>query len=190
MSKVNAKALYEEVKQGGKKFDEEYHCTMVINIMNTDGTMAAFCRKAMISEQKFYYWVKKYEAFSECYSIGKILSRANWEEEGVAGKEDESFNMDYWLRQGAMRYGVGTPRVRMGIDASANPYEQYKQLVAQAGDAEFTASEVKQLMESINVGIRAFESFELQKKMDVMKEDVDRMRVNYHGDNSGTIAHA
>ena len=66
----------------------------------------------------------------------------------------------------------------MGINAKASPYKQYQQLVEMANSEEFNASEIKQLMESINVGIRAFESFELQAEVNKVKEDVKQMRLH------------
>src|SRR5690606_33425296 len=148
--------LYLQIKKGEGKYHEETHCPMILDVMNNEGTMTAFCRKAMISDALFYKWVKKYKTFRECYYVGKVIAKANWEKEGEDGKDEEFFNFDHWRLKGAMRYGVGKNRVRMGIDAKASPYKQYQQLVEMANSEEFNASEVKQLMESINVGIRAF----------------------------------
>jgi hypothetical protein len=57
----------------------------------------------------------------------------------------------------------------------------------QASMGDFTAAELKQLMESINIGIRAFESFELQKEVNAMKEDLLKMSQN-NGNNILSIA--
>jgi hypothetical protein len=179
MSKFDAKKLYMEIKDGDRTYKEEVHCPMILDVMNNEGTMTAFCRMAMISDALFYKWVKKYKTFKECYELGKVLSKSNWEKEGEDGKSEEFFNFDHWRLTGAMRYGVGKNRVRMGIDPKADPYKQYQQLVEMANAEEFNASEIKQLMESINVGIRSFESFELQQKINEMKNDVERMRTHY-----------
>jgi len=105
-----------------------------------------------------------------------MIARENWEREGEAGKGDESFDLELWKTQGAARYGVGkTNRVRVHIDADSTPYSQYKQLMMQASMGDFTASELKQLMESINIGIRAYESFELQREVDTMRDDLTKM---------------
>ena len=45
---------------------------------------------------------------------------------------------------------------------------------------DFTASELKQLMESINIGIRAYESFELQKEVNLMRNDLAKMGQDGH----------
>lgn len=177
MSKIDAKQIYLQIKKGDGTYNEEVHCPMVLNVMNDEGTMTAFCRKAMISDALFYKWVKRYKIFRECYYMGKIFSRDNWDKEGEAGKGEEYFNFDHWRMVGAMRYGIGKNRIRMGIDAKATPYRQYQQLVELANMEEFNASEIKQLMESINVGIRAFESFELQEQLNKVKEEVSQMGV-------------
>jgi len=175
---MDAKKLYKDIKLGNQGYKEEIHCPMVLEVMNKEGTMTAFCKKALISDALFYKWTGKHPLFSECYQVGKVLSRSNWEEEGRKGVKRKTFNLDYWKLTGTHRYGVGKNRVRMGVNAESNPYEQYKQLVKQASEEEFNASEIKQLMESINVGIRAFESFELQNQVDQVKEDLNKMKVN------------
>lgn len=177
MTQIDAKNLYLQFKKGAKVYQEDIHCPMIIDVMNNEGTAIAFMRKAQISDCSFYNWLKKYKVFRECYAYAKIISRDNWEKEGERGKDEEFFNFDLWRITGAMRYGIGRNRVRMGVDPKASPYDQYKQLVEMANTEEFSASEIKQLMESINVGIRAFESFELQNQVNKIQEDVNQMGV-------------
>jgi len=177
MTEIDAKRIYLQFKTGGRKYNEEIHCPMILEVMNNEGTQVAFCKKAVISSSVFYEWTKKHKVFAACYAYGKILSKANWEEEGVNGKDEEFFNFDLWRMTGAMRYGVGKNRVRFGIDAKATPYIQYQQLVELANSEEFNASEIKQLMESINVGIRAYESYELQGQVSKIQEEVNQMGI-------------
>lgn len=187
MSQIDAKSIYLQFKKGDRAYNADVHCPMILEVMNDEGTAVAFMRKAMISETLFYKWIKKHKVFAMCYAYGKIISRDNWEREGEEGKNEEFFNFDLWRLKGSMRYGVGKNRVRMGIDAKANPYTQYQQLVEMANSEEFSASEIKQLMESINVGIRAYESFQLQEEIDGLKDEVHTMKVN-NANNSVTIA--
>jgi len=177
MSQIDAKALYLQFKKGDRAYKEEVHCPMILEVMNDAGTAVAFMRKAQISDTLFYKWLKKHKVFRECYAYAKIISRDNWEKEGQDGKDEEFFNFDLWRMTGAMRYGIGKNRVRFGVDAEATPYKQYQQLVELANSEEFNASEIKQLMESINVGIRAFESFELQAQVNKIQDDVNQMGV-------------
>jgi hypothetical protein len=189
MSKIDAKQIYLQIKGGGTKYVEEIHCPMILTVMNEEGTMTAFCKKAGISKAAFYRWIGKYKHFRECYDMGMVFSRDNWEQEGETGKNEEFFNFDHWRLTGAMRYGVGKNRVRMGINPKSDPYKQYQELVALANTEEFNASEVKQLMESINVGIRAFETFKMQEQLDIIKDDLARMGV-HSVNNSNSIEKA
>lgn len=175
MAKINATEIYLSLKQGSI-YAEEVHCPMIIKTMNDLGTMSAFCKVANISDTTFYRWLNKYPIFLECYRAAKMLGLESWEEEGREGQGNPEFNLELWRTQGAARHGVGkTGRVRVHIDAETNPYGQYKQLLSQAGMGDFTASELKQLMESINVGTRVYETFELQKAVDEMKQDLNKM---------------
>ena len=179
MTQIDAKNLYLQIKKGNRTYKETIHCPMILEVMNEQGTMTAFCKQAGISDALFYKWTMLYPIFDECYQLGKMYSKSNWEEEGRDGKDDENFNMEYWRITGACRYGVGRQnRVRMAVNAESNPYEQYQQLIKQAGREEFTASEIKQLMESINVGRGAFETFQLQQSIDAMQNDISRMALN------------
>lgn len=179
MTQIDAKNLYLQIKKGNRTYKETIHCPMILEVMNEQGTMTAFCKQAGISDALFYKWTMLYPIFDECYQLGKMYSKSNWEEEGRDGKDDENFNMEYWRITGACRYGVGRQnRIRMAVNAESNPYEQYQQLIKQAGREEFTASEIKQLMESINVGRGAFETFQLQQSIDAMQNDISRMALN------------
>ena len=44
-----------------------------------------------------------------------------------------------------------------------------QQLIRQGQEGDLSASEIKQLMESINIGVRAFETFKIQGEVDKMK---------------------
>ena len=179
MTQIDAKNLYLQIKKGNRTYKETIHCPMILEVMNEQGTMTAFCKQAGISDALFYKWTMLYPIFDECYQLGKMYSKSNWEEEGRDGKDDENFNMEYWRITGACRYGVGRQnRIRMAVNAESNPYEQYQQLIKQAGREEFTASEIKQLMESINVGRGAFETFQLQQSIDAIQNDISRMALN------------
>jgi len=187
MAKIDAKKLYLQIKEKESSYIEKVHCPLILNVMNTRGTMTAFCEIALISDALFYKWLRQYPIFDRCYQVGKMISKANWEAEGEAGKDDENFNLDYWRITGACRYGIGrTNRVRLSIDPEANPYDQYKQLVGQANGEEFTASEIKQLMESVNIGRSVYETFKLQEQINSMTDAIRKMELN-NAHNSSTI---
>ncbi len=187
MARINAEELYKQIKFG-KKYVEELHCPMIIKTMHDLGTVSGFCKMAGISDSTFYDWVIKYSLFNECYRAGRMLALEAWEEEGREAKGDPEFNLELWRTQGASRHGVGkTGRIRVHIDAKATPYIQYQQLLGQASLGEFTASELKQVMESLNIGLRTYETFELQREVDLMKEDLTKMNQN-HGNNIVPIA--
>lgn len=177
---INIDYIYKKLKLNATGYTEEIHCPMVLKCMDESGTVSAFCVEAMISDSTFYRWINKHVLFNDCYRIGCMIARENWENEGKEGRYEEDFNIEIWRIQGASRFGVGrTNRVRLQIDADASPFEQYKQLVSQATMGDFSAAEFKQLMETINIGCRAFESFELQKQVEEMKEDLEKMQSNY-----------
>lgn len=188
-TKHDPQQLYKKIKGGNSIYKEELHCPMILEVMSSSsgGTVSAFCVKALISDTTFYRWISKYPIFSECYRIGNMISRQQWEDEGRLGKDEEFFNMEYWKTIGSSRYGVGkSNRVRLEVSEESNPYDQYKQIIRQASAGDFTAGELKQIMESLNVGTRTYEYFKLQEEVDLMKEDMKAMELN-RGNNSKPI---
>lgn len=191
MDKSQAKELYRELKNWRKQrrqiYNEKVHCPLVLEIMSKYGTMTEFCVQAKISDALFYKWTMKFPLFNDCYLLGKMISKANWEREGRLNEGNEDFDHQAWRFKGATRYGYGRNRVKLFVDHEADPYTQYKQLIKQASTGEFSASELKQIMESINVGRGAFETFELQSDINDMKNDLVKMKSHTDEHNSRTV---
>lgn len=200
MLQEEAEKIYFQLKQKPTKFVEEIHCPMVIRVMSdpNQSTFSAFCVEACISESHFYNWLKGSEMFRLCYSIGKMYSRENWEEEGrqlrrqVLEKGESSHEFEYWRLIGWSRFGVGkNARIRLEIDSESTPNDQYKQLLKQASEGAFTAGEIKQLMEAVNVGLNAHQVFQLQKEIDELKENLKTIQENNNSvDNQSSVKRA
>ncbi len=152
---------------------------MILEAMIHGKGISTFCSNAMVSDSTFWNWTNKHPIFEECYRIGAQIARELWELEGEEGQSNEDFNFEHWRTIGQARFGLGrTARVRFGVEYEASPYEQYKQLVRQASHGDFSAAEVKQLMESVNVGCKVYETYEMQKQIDEMKADLVKMEQN------------
>jgi len=186
-------AVYQQLKVGPVKYKEELHCKMLMRVMANPekGTMAAFCVEAGIGDATFYSWLADHELFQQCYAMAKMIARDNWEDEGRAlryhstapGESDHAF--EYWRMIGWSRFGVGkNSRIRLALKATDTPIEHYKQLIRQATEGDFTAGEIKQLMEAINVGLNAHNSFELQRQIDELKSDQEKMSRNLNVKNT------
>lgn len=192
---VDGQEIYKKVKLSKIHYVEEYHCPLIIKIMSDPekGTVSAFCLEAMINEDKFYKWLKDFPIFKECYGIAKAFSKENWEklgkeiceEVGIPGTQNHRF--EYWRMVGWSRFGIGkNSRVRLDLDSKKSPNEHYSELIEQARNGDFTAGEIKQLMEAINVGMNAHQVFTLQKEIDGLKSDLQLMNENNkaYGNNS------
>lgn len=187
MKREEAAEVYKEIKGRPQKYSEELHCPMILQIMSDleKGTVSSFCVEAKISERSFYQWIKKYELFGECYSLGKMFARENWEKDGYAIRDEilppgsVSYRFEHWRMIGWSRFGVGkVSKIRLGLEPDATPHQHYQQLIKQASEGDFTASEIKQLMEAINVGLRSHEVFKLQEQIDELKNNHEIMRTN------------
>src|SRR5690242_20412188 len=90
LSVEEADELVRKIKYGHIKYNPDVHPSMLLRIMSDPekSRMTAFCAEVGIGEATFYNWMKKDELLLKCYALGKILSRENWEREGLKIKED------------------------------------------------------------------------------------------------------
>lgn len=193
MQLAQAKELYLKIKSGKTtSYREEQHCTMILKVMaeREKATFSAFCVEADISEKTFYRWLGENDLFLECYALGKMYAREQWEAEGrelrdiTRGPGETDNKFEYWRMIGWSKFGIGKDsRVRLKLDPKAKPNEHYSQLLAQAADGEFTAGQIKQLMEAINVGLNTHQVFAMQQEIDALRKDLATMNENSNGDN-------
>lgn len=193
--KDKANEIYEKFKCGRKtKYEEEKHCKLLIEVMldKDRGTMSAFCIEAVISDYTFWAWVQKYDTFGEIHSYCKMVAREIWEKEGrelrdahyPMGTINHAF--EHWKLIGWSRFGISkNSRIKLNLDPDATPDKHYAALLKQANGGDFTASEIKQLMEAINVGLRTHETIKLQKDIDQLRSDLGIMQANSNANNSG-----
>lgn len=185
--------IYKKIKAGRIKYDEETHCPLLLKIMLNKGRLSAFCAEICISEQTFYTWCKKDEFLQEVYDLGKMFARELWEQEGedikntpnMPGVIDSRF--EHWKLIGWSRFGISkNSRIKLDLNPDDSPNQHYGQLLRQASKGDFTAAEIKQLMEAVNVGLNTHQTFELQKEIDQLKSDLALMSENSHAHNSSS----
>jgi hypothetical protein len=184
--------IYESLKKR-TKYKEEIHCPLILKIMLNKGRFTAFCTEVLISDFAFYSWIKKYTLFAESYALGKLFAREDWEIEGenLRYKTNPpgviSHEFEHWKMVGWSRFGISkNSRIKLDLDPKGNPSQHYSQLLVQAANGDFTASEIKQLMEAINVGLNTHQVFELQKEIDQLKSDLATMIANANGNHTIT----
>jgi hypothetical protein len=86
---------------------------------------------------------------------------------------------------GWSRFGISkNSRIKLELVPTDNPAQHYSQLLVQAAKGDFTAGEIKQLMEAVNVGLNTHQVFELQKQIDELKSDLATMVDNQNGNNT------
>jgi hypothetical protein len=183
-----AEKIYNHFKRGRhSSFKEKEHCQLLIRVMmdRNRGTMSAFCVAATIDEQTFYNWINKHEMFRNIYFFSKMLARENWEHDGRALRDADfpmgtvNYSFEYWKMIGWSRFGISkNSRIKMNLKSDDSPAQHYAAILKQACDGDFTASEFKQLMEAVNVGINVHQVFELQKQIDELKSALVTMEQN------------
>ena len=177
MSKIDPKEAYKRIKSNKTVYKETVHCPLIIEVMANGGTVVTFCKQVGIGENRFYEWVNHHKNFRQCYDYAKACAEDKWWQEGTNIDPEDVTGMTYdmWRFIGHVRFKRGhSNRIKVNVTPKANPYQQYQELLAQA--SEFTASELKQLMEAINVGRAAYDAFKLQEEVDALKADLHEMR--------------
>jgi hypothetical protein len=169
------------------KYDEEKHCKLLIKtLMDRNlGCYSAFCVQAMISESTFYLWVSRYELFRDLYYFCRMVAKQIWYEEGRLIKNKEylmgtvNYEFEHWKLMGWTKFGISrNSRIKINVNPTDSPAKHYEAILKQAAEGDFTASEFKQLMEAVNVGLNVHQVFELQKQIDELKSDLAVITVN------------
>ena len=169
------------------KYKEEEHCKLLIKVMmdRDYGCHSAFCVQAMVSENTFYAWVRTYELFRNLWFFTKMVAKQLWYEEGRKIRDSEyqigtlNYEFEHWKLMGWTKFGISkNSRLKINIDPKDSPAQHYAAILAQAAEGDFTASEFKQLMEAVNVGLNVHQVFELQKQIDELKSDMSVMTAN------------
>lgn len=196
MIKVDPYELYQKIKHQKTVYDEEVHCPMMLRVMMDPNkcTVSSFCIEAGISDDMMYRWINKHPVFMQCYAVGKMYAREMWEEEGRNLKDmilmpgQTTYAFEHWRMLGWTRFGISkNSRIRLQLNPDDKPNEHYSQLLRQAANGDFTAGEIKQLMEAINVGLNAHQVIAMQKMIDQLNADFATMKENStHGNYSGT----
>lgn len=160
-------------------YEPEKHCKSVKEMVGKEGSIYGFCTKAGISDTTFWRWCAIHEAFNDSYRQGLVKARYEWQKDGELNKDDDSFNMIYWKEIGQIKFATHkADKVRLDIDPNESPHIQYMQMIKQANRGDFTSTEFKQLMEAINIGVRAYEVFKQQEEIDKLREDFNKMSAN------------
>lgn len=183
--------IYQRIKTQPTRYKEDVHCPLLLKFMIEKGRMSAFCTDILITERTFYNWTKKYPLFGQCFDIGKLYARENWEDEGELIRDEYhppgvvSNKFEHWKMVGWSRFGISkNARIKVDLNPEDDPAKHYAQLLVQAANGDFTASEIKQLMEAINVGINAHQLIKLQIEIDALRSDLDVMKANMDGNNT------
>ena len=186
--------IYEFFKNGGNnRYNEEVHCKLLIKVMLNpkQGRIGSFCKIAKITDKTFYIWVQQHLLFAEIYFYCKILARETWEQEGYELKDQVypigtvNYAFEHWKMMGWTRFGISkNSRIKLNLDPAATPLDHYRQVLIQAADGDFTAAEIKQLMEAVNVGLNTHQAIELQKQIDSLKSDLSIMNMNSNAANT------
>lgn len=169
------------------KYNEQEHCKLLIKVMldPDTGCYSAFCVQAMISEPCFFFWVRDHELFRNLYYFCRMVAKQLWFEEGRRIRDKEyqmgtiNYEYEHWKMLGWAKFGISKQsKIRINVDPDASPAKHYADILRQASEGDFTASEFKQLMEAVNVGLNVHQVFELQKQIDELKSNQAIMMAN------------
>lgn len=179
---LDVEFIFNKLKNSPTKYDEEIHCKKILSIMIDKGRYSAFCTEVLICEKTFYNWINENELFAMCYALGKMFAREKWEKDGEDLRDQIlpigtiSYGYEHWKMMGWSRFGISkNSRIKLNLKSEDTPDKHYSQLLKQASEGDFTAGEIKQLMEAVNVGLNTHQVFQLQKEIDELKSDLETM---------------
>ena len=185
---ISVDEVYKYFKEKNNlKYDEERHCKLLIKVMldKKFGCNSAFCAQAMVAESTFYEWVRKHDLFRNLWFFTKMVAKQLWYEEGrrIGATEYQmgtvNYEWEHWKMMGWTKFGISrNSKIRINVNPTDSPAKHYEEILRQASEGDFTASEFKQLMEAVNVGLNVHQVYELQKQIDELKSDLTVVTAN------------
>jgi hypothetical protein len=166
-------SLFDRIKSN-IEYDEEKHCRSIIEILSSGHTITDFLTKHGISKQRMVSWQMQHTLFRECFMLGRDIGKQKWIMEGLSNIDNKEFNFKVWEMWGRQNYG-GMDKVSLFVDPTSTPIQQYQQILYQSTCGDFSSSEIKQVMESINIGIRAYETGELEDQIKELQDGLKKM---------------
>lgn len=172
------KQLYESIK-AGVIYVPEIHCPAIIDMYANNEGESDFCLKYGISRQRFVSWQMLCPIFREAVALAKEVGYVSWmrmytEWEPDPDVEKDKFDFRRWAELYKKNFGTRA-KVSIYVDPNTTPIQQYEAIMHQASTGHFTSGEIKQIMESINIGLRAHEVCNIQKEVDELKEGLKKM---------------
>ncbi len=162
--------LYKSIVEG-VQYEPKTHCALIIDLFEEGKGIAHFCVETGISRAMFMNWQQVYPKFKQAVQVGKEVGFVKLMEKS----EDSEGNIkDYSARIIKLIFG-SEDKIVLDIDPKSSPLEHYQQVMQQAARGDFTSAEIKQIMESINIGLRAQEICELQSEINELKEGLKAM---------------
>jgi len=158
-------------------YDSSIHLKSIVDVLTkTTGSSCAFCEKHDISDLTMWSWIRNYPEFADAYRKGMTIAKRKWEIQGELGSEDEEWSFKLWDKVGETRFGISkNGKIRLTVDPYSSPIEHYKQIMEGASNGEYSSSEFKQVMEGLNVGLKAHELISLQDEIQELKEAITTM---------------
>jgi hypothetical protein len=145
-----------------------------MEIFKSGGNMCDFCLEVGASIQRVTRWQMDNEDFSEAVQLAKDIALSHWLKTGYKNLDNREFNVRLWEALGKRQFG-NSEKISFRTTKGASPIEHYQEVMQQASLGNFTSSELKQLMESVNIGLRAEEVCTMQKQIDELKEGLVKM---------------
>lgn len=173
MKDLSGFEIYQQIKKGPTHYHEELHCVMIMDCLIRTFRLSSFLKKALLSQSTFNSWLYQYPKFKESYGIGIAIARENWELQEVDCIDIKEHKA--WLDRGNRHFIDDSLKITVNTTDCNNPWQQYQAIMEQASHGTFSASEIKQLMEAVNIGTRVFETFKLQEEVDTMKDTLKEM---------------
>ena len=170
------KDLYAKIKKG-VAYKAETHCVQIIDTFARNEGLSEFCTNVGICRDTYNDWLRVHKEFRQCAMLARDVGIASWMRlytEWEPEKEDEKFNTTPWYTMYKKNFGEQN-KIALYLSPDATPIDQYKEIMRQAANGDFTTAEIKQVMEAINIGLRAHEVCNLQKDIDELKLGLKKM---------------
>ncbi|SRR6266496_2017976 len=153
------------------KYDEEYHCILLIELFEKGRDVEAFCFAAEIHRSTFKVWLKYNPAFAEAYEHAKEAAITYLASVGLQGMQDPlNFNATAWSMQMRNRSNYSEKRkvAIPGFKEAKSFSEQYNCIKNEVAEGNLAPDEASTFSSMIAKGADIYEKTEVSKDVDFL----------------------
>jgi hypothetical protein len=153
------------------KYDEEYHCVLIIELFEKGKDVEAFCFASEICRSTFKTWLRHHPLFAQAYEHAKEAARTFLAAAGLQGMQDPmNFNATAWSMQMRNRSDYSEKRkvAIPGLKEAKTFAAQYECIKEEVAEGNLAPDEAATLANFVSTGAGIHEKTQMANDVEYL----------------------